>query len=137
MKDGPRYYRVSKTGRARWEPTAAMRARGFKTKQLGPDGDLARAKAEALSAEWDVVRRGHKASDETIVAAGFRLDDAEGLRAEVTLEQIEALARRFEYSAAASYLVKGLREIARGLDRAAKLAAADAVPRDILRVASA
>jgi hypothetical protein len=35
MTDGPRYYRISRTSRARWEPTKAMRVLNFKTVDLG------------------------------------------------------------------------------------------------------
>jgi hypothetical protein len=132
----PRYYRVDKTGRARWEPTRAMRELGFKTQQLGPDGDRAWAQAEVWNTRWDAARRGHKASDEAILAAGWAPDEVDDGRAYVTLMQIEAIAERFKNSAAAAQVVKGMRKIATDLDRAAKLAAANAVPRDVLRVAS-
>lgn len=52
----PRYYSVVK-GRGYWQPTRAMRARGFKPTACGPDGPSAWAAAEKLSAAWDACRR--------------------------------------------------------------------------------
>jgi hypothetical protein len=113
-----------------------MRALGFNTQQLGPDGETARALAQQWNAQWDVARRGHKASDELIVAAGWKPEQADEVRAYEILRNMEALAERFEKTAAAAYLAKGMRGIARDLDRAAKLAAANATHRDVLHVAS-
>lgn len=47
-----RYYSVRK-GRGYWQPTAAMRALGFRPVSCGPDGPSAWAKAEELNAAWD------------------------------------------------------------------------------------
>ena len=50
-----RHYRVRK-GRGYWEPTATMKAAGFRLMPLGPDGPEAWAKAERLNDEWDKHR---------------------------------------------------------------------------------
>ncbi len=47
-----RYYSVVR-GRGYWQPTAAMRAAGFRPVACGPDGPSAWAAAEKLNAEWD------------------------------------------------------------------------------------
>ena len=47
-----RYYSVIK-GRGYWQPTAAMRALGFRPTPCGPDGPAAWAKAEELNRGWD------------------------------------------------------------------------------------
>lgn len=47
-----RYYSVIK-GRGYWQPTAAMRALGFRPTPCGPDGPSAWAKAEELNRAWD------------------------------------------------------------------------------------
>lgn len=47
-----RYYSVIK-GRGYWQPTAAMRAHGFRPTACGPDGPSAWEKAEALNNAWD------------------------------------------------------------------------------------
>lgn len=47
-----RYYSVIK-GRGYWQPTAAMRAVGFRPVACGPDGPSAWQKAESLNAAWD------------------------------------------------------------------------------------
>lgn len=47
-----RYYSVIK-GRGYWQPTAAMRALGFRPTPCGPDGPTAWAKAEELNRAWD------------------------------------------------------------------------------------
>jgi hypothetical protein len=137
----PAHYRIriNKAGMpiGRYEATAAMRAVGLRSCTLGPDCDRGRAQAEKWNAEWDVRRKGHKASDATILAAGWRPDEVEHVRAGEALEQIQDLAYRFENSAVAAYVVKALRKIARDLDQHAKLAAANKTPRDFLHVASA
>ena len=51
-----RLYRVRK-GRGYWEPTARMKAAGFRLTALGPDGPEAWSKAERLNAAWDKARR--------------------------------------------------------------------------------
>ena len=51
-----RHYRVRK-GRGYWEPTAKMKALGFRVSPLGPDGPEAWAKAERLNSEWDLARK--------------------------------------------------------------------------------
>lgn len=132
----PRHYRI-RNGIARWEATAAMRAHGFKSRTLGPDCCNAREIAEQLNRQWDVARRGHKASDETIVAAGYAPTQTDEVRAYETLRSMDALAERFATSNAAKYLAKGMRSIARKLDRAAQSARANSISRDILHVTSA
>ena len=52
-----RHYRIRKR-RGYWEPTARMKAMGFRVMPLGPDGPDAWARAERLNAEWDLVRKG-------------------------------------------------------------------------------
>ena len=47
-----RYYAVRK-GRGYWQPTAAMRAMGFKPVACGPDGPAAWAAAEKMNEAWD------------------------------------------------------------------------------------
>ncbi|MER8762825.1 hypothetical protein [Mesorhizobium sp. M0968] len=47
-----RYYSVIK-GRGYWQPTAAMRALGFRPTSCGPDGPSAWSVAEKLNAAWD------------------------------------------------------------------------------------
>ena len=47
-----RYYSVVK-GRGYWQPTAAMRAHGFRPVACGPDGPSAWARAEEMNALWD------------------------------------------------------------------------------------
>jgi len=59
-----RHYRVRK-GRGYWEPTAKMKAAGFRVTPLGPNGPDAWAKAEQLNAEWDKTRAGDGAAVET------------------------------------------------------------------------
>jgi hypothetical protein len=132
----PRYYRVSRTGRARWEPTKAMRALGYKTEQLGPDGIAARARAEHVNAQWDVTRKGHKASDEAIFAAGYAGNQVDRARAEAVLDNIFVWTVPLANSPAAAYLAKGMRRMAGELERHAKSAATNATRRDFLRVAS-
>lgn len=51
-----RYYAVRK-GRGFWQPTAAMRALGFKPVPCGPDGPAAWALAEEMNAAWDTRAR--------------------------------------------------------------------------------
>ena len=51
-----RLYRVRK-GRGYWEPTARMKAAGFRLTALGPDGPEAWGQAERLNAAWDKARR--------------------------------------------------------------------------------
>jgi hypothetical protein len=50
-----RHYRLRK-GRAYWEPTARMKALGFRVMALGPHGPEAWAQAERMNAEWDNAR---------------------------------------------------------------------------------
>jgi hypothetical protein len=52
-----RHYRVRK-GRGYWEPTATMKAAGFRLTPLGQHSPEAWSKAERLNAEWDQVRGG-------------------------------------------------------------------------------
>ncbi|MCG6115053.1 MAG: hypothetical protein MEQ84_07625 [Mesorhizobium sp.] len=47
-----RYYSVIK-GRGYWQPTATMRALGFRPVSCGPDGPSAWARAEEMNALWD------------------------------------------------------------------------------------
>src|SRR6476660_8107002 len=54
-----RHYRVRK-GRGYWEPTAKMKAAGFRLTPLGPHSPEAWSKAELLNAEWDQVRGGQE-----------------------------------------------------------------------------
>ena len=51
-----RHYRIRKA-RGYWEPTARMKAIGFRVTPLGPDGPEAWAKAERLNHQWDEVRK--------------------------------------------------------------------------------
>ena len=132
----PRYYRI-RNGIVRWEPTAAMRARGFCSKTFGPDCEKAREIAEQLNRQWDVARRGHKASDEAILAAGYAPTKTDEVRADETLRSMDALAEHFATSSAAKYLAKGMRGIARKLDQAAQSARANSISRDFLDVTSA
>jgi hypothetical protein len=55
-----RHYRIRK-GRAYWEPTARMRAAGFRLVPLGVPGPDAWAHAERLNAQWDKARKGANA----------------------------------------------------------------------------
>jgi hypothetical protein len=48
-----------------------MRARGYRSVACGIDGPEARAFAEEWNTTWDIMRRGAKASDTDIAAAGF------------------------------------------------------------------
>jgi hypothetical protein len=57
-----RLYRVRK-GRGYWEPTARMKAAGFRLTALGPDGPEAWGKAERLNAAWDKARRNDTRAD--------------------------------------------------------------------------
>lgn len=50
-----RYYAVRR-GRGFWQPTAAMRAAGFRPKACGVDGPAAWAEAERMNAAWDAHR---------------------------------------------------------------------------------
>ena len=50
-----RHYRIRK-GRGYWEPTARMKALGFRVMALGPHGPEAWAQAERMNAEWDKAR---------------------------------------------------------------------------------
>jgi hypothetical protein len=50
-----RHYRIRK-GRAYWEPTARMKALGFRGMALGLPGPEAWAQAERMNAEWDKAR---------------------------------------------------------------------------------
>jgi hypothetical protein len=50
-----RHYRIRK-GRAYWEPTARMKALGFRVMALGPHGPEAWAQAERMNSEWDKAR---------------------------------------------------------------------------------
>ncbi len=52
-----RHYRIRK-GRGYWEPTAQMKAAGFRLMPVGPDGPEAWARAERLNREWDAARKG-------------------------------------------------------------------------------
>ena len=52
-----RHYRIRK-GRGYWEPTAKMKAAGFRLMPVGPDGPEAWARAERLNLEWDAARKG-------------------------------------------------------------------------------
>lgn len=47
-----RYYSVVR-GRGYWQPTARMRAHGFRPLSCGPDGPAAWARAEEMNAAWD------------------------------------------------------------------------------------
>ena len=61
-KDKIRYL-LFVSGRWRWQPTRAMRARGFKLTTFGKELSAAdRARAIALNAEWDQVRTGAQAA---------------------------------------------------------------------------
>ena len=51
-----RHYRIRK-GRGYWEPTARMKAIGFRLTPLGPDGPEAWLKAERLNCQWDQTRK--------------------------------------------------------------------------------
>lgn len=57
-----RYYSVIK-GRGYWQPTAAMRALGFRPTPCGPDGPAAWAKAEELNRAWDARASEAQASE--------------------------------------------------------------------------
>ena len=57
-----RHYRIRK-GRGYWEPTARMKALGFRVMALGPDGPEAWALAERMNAEWDGARASGNAVD--------------------------------------------------------------------------
>jgi hypothetical protein len=113
-----------------------MKALNFRAVALGPDGDSARARAERCNAHWDVVRKGHKASDEAIIAAGYAGNQVDRARAEAILDNIFAWVEPLANSPAATFLAKEMRVIARKLDQTAKSAAADVVTRDVLHVAS-
>jgi len=61
-KDKIRYL-LFVSGRWRWQPTRAMRARGFKLTTFGKELTAAdKARAIALNAEWDHVRTGAQAA---------------------------------------------------------------------------
>lgn len=54
----PRHYKKKRNGRAFWEPTAKMKAAGFQSVPLGPDGPEAFALAEKWNRRWDDTRKG-------------------------------------------------------------------------------
>jgi hypothetical protein len=112
-----------------------MRALGFKPVALGPDGDAARA--ERLNAQRDVTRKGHKASDQAIIAAGYAGEQIDKSRAEAIFDNIFAWTRSLANSPAALHLAKEMRHIARMIERRAKSAAANTTPRAFLHVGSA
>jgi hypothetical protein len=114
-----------------------MRAFGFITEQLGPDGDKAQARAEQINAQWDITRKGHKASDAAIIAAGYAGEQVDQARVEAILVNIWSWTSPLANSPKATYLAKEMRAMARLLERAAMSAAANGVPRDVLHVASA
>lgn len=61
-------YLIFLSGRWRWRPTAAMRARGFRLitfgRELTPDD---RARAVRLNAEWDALRAGERLAQARVV----------------------------------------------------------------------
>jgi len=133
----PKHTRI-RNGRLYYEPTKRMRASGAVSRPLGPDRDEARAVAEDLNTQWQILRQGPAASDEAIEAAGWALEQADVVKAWATVRQIRVLAARFEHSSAAVCLARQMRRIARELDQAAKEAAqfANQSHRDFLHVAS-
>jgi hypothetical protein len=116
MHDRPRYY-VIKRGRGYWQPTAQMRVRGCPSVPCGVDGPEARAIAEEWNAGWDIMRRGAKASDTTIAAAGFAPEEFEEVRADAALNDVWTRVQCFARSSAAAHLAKGLRRFARAIER--------------------
>jgi hypothetical protein len=73
-----RHYRV-KRGRAFWEPTAKMKAAGFESKPLGPDGPEAVMQAEQWNKRWDDSRTGQRPSPALASASNLAPDEAENL----------------------------------------------------------
>jgi hypothetical protein len=80
-------YLIFLSGRWRWRPTAAMRARGFRLvsfgRELTPDD---RARAVRLNAEWDAIRAGEKLAEARVVfphgSVGHGYERAVALRRE-------------------------------------------------------
>jgi hypothetical protein len=116
MHARPRYY-VIKRGRGYWQPTTQMRARGCQSVACGVDGLEARALAEEWNTAWDIMRRGAKASDTAIAAAGFAPEEFEAVRADAALNDVWTRVQCFARSSAAAHLAKGLRRFARAIER--------------------
>src|SRR5215467_7547685 len=115
----PKHTRI-RNGHLYFEPTKRMKAAGFVSRALGPDCDEARAFAEGLDRQWQTLRQGLAASNETIESAGFSPNRVDVIKAWGALEQMRALVDRVEHASTAVYVAKQMRRIARDLERAAK-----------------
>ncbi|BBF92223.1 hypothetical protein [Blastochloris tepida] len=78
-KGDPFYYRVKRNGRAFWEPTPKMKAAGFHSVPLGPDGPEAFRIAEEWNRRWDAARRGETPSPAMVAADNLSPETSEEL----------------------------------------------------------
>jgi hypothetical protein len=75
----PRHYQKRRNDRAFWEPTPKMKAHGFQSVPLGPDGPEAFRLAEEWNRRWDATRTGQQPSPALADAANLSPDRAEAL----------------------------------------------------------
>src|SRR5262249_6920128 len=106
----PEHTRI-RNGRLYYEPTKAMKAAGFISRALGPDCDESRAQAEHWNTQWQILRQGLAASNETIESAGFSPNRVDVIKAWGALEQMRALVDRVEHASTAVYVAKQMRRI--------------------------